>query len=384
MIVQGLQYGSEAKGAIAAGIARTWKPDTVATAWGPNAGHTVRDGDFRFVSTMLATAALYPSVQTILIGPGSVVDIKKLAQEIEAARGRLHGKWLVMHPQAAYLKPEHAEQERDLLRIGSTMKGTMQAAMAKMHRKESAIIRHASPSARGDLLLAAHEAGMTLTVSEALYDTAINSSEKLLIEGAQGYSLSIHGMFYPYCTSRDVSPAQVLADCRVPIPTPPAKLAVIGVLRTYPIRVANRKSEDGQEYTSGGFYGDQHELDWAKDLGREPELTTVTKLPRRIFSFSHEQIKKAIRQVRPTALSLTFCDYLEPRPTGTQMGPEVMKLVRALRDTVNDAHMGLPVPLDTVSYGPDMSDIFNVLDPAGNLDHNPFDYDNKDYNEFLK
>lgn len=353
-MVMGMQFGSEAKGSISAAVAKYWKPDTVATAWGPNAGHTVRDGDFKFVSTMLASGALYPSTRDILIGPGSVVDFNKLAYEIKLAGGRLAGKTLHIHPNAAVLKPEHAQLEADLLRIGSTMKGTMQSAVGKMHRNEGAIARGAANLYLDLLREAAAGAGLSVDISKAAYDEVIDSSQKLLVEGAQGFSLGIHEQFYPYCTSRDVSTAQTLADCRVPIPNR-STLNVVGVLRTYPIRVANRASDlNGAEieYSSGGFYEDQHELDWQRDLGREPELTTVTRLPRRVFNFSFEQIREAVRVIRPTSLALTFCDYLESKPD-SKPGLPVRNLINALEMIPNTT-------VGSLSYGPDLADIYGL------------------------
>lgn len=372
-MIQGLQYGSEAKGAVASAIAKNWKPDTAVTAWGPNAGHTVRDGDLRFVSTMLASGALYPSVRTVLIGPGSVVDFTKLAQEVELAGSLLRGKYLVIHPQAAYLKPGNADTERGLLRIGSTMKGTMAAMQDKLHRDVGYVVRGAAPALVDPLLMVAEKVGLSVSFSERLYDAAVDDSEKMMVEGAQGYSLSVHGQFYPYCTSRDVSTAQLLADCRLPFPVGKESVQIVGVLRTYPIRVANRRGGDGQEFSSGGFYDDQHELDWENDLHRQPELTTVTKLPRRIFSFSHEQVYKAIRQLRPTSLALTFCDYIDEGPTfesGMVAGPRTMQLVRAIQATADRTNHSTYV--ESLSYGPDLSDMYRLAHRDGVLAPNPY------------
>lgn len=376
VMVQGLQFGSEAKGAISAGVAKFWFPDTVATAWGPNAGHTVRDGDFKFVSCMLASGALYPSVKRILIGPGSVVDFDRLAAEIVLAGDRLRGKALYIHPNAAVLRPEHAAAEAALLRIGSTMKGTMEAAVSKMRREPEGIARAVKSSVDDCLYDAAAKVGLEISGSEREYNRAVDESDKLLIEGAQGFGLSIHGQFYPYCTSRDVSPAQVLADCRIPLPHF-KDFHVVGVIRTYPIRVANRRSAT-QEFTSGGFYSDQHELDWQRDLEREPELTTVTKLPRRIFNFSHEQLRAAIRQVQPTSLSLTFCDYIDLPPVQWQLGPNTVQFINAIHNTA--LHAGrTSLHVDTVSYGPDLTDIYNVTRASGSIDDNRFQLDKKSH-----
>jgi adenylosuccinate synthase len=372
VIIQGMQFGSEAKGSIAAGVAKNWEPDTVATAWGPNAGHTVRDGDLHFVSSMLATGSLYPSTRFILIGPGSVVDFKKLGDEVMLAGDRVRGKSLIIHPQAAYVKSEHAAMEHDLLRIGSTMKGTMEAAIAKMRREPWSVAAGVSGPIFSTLMARCESVGLSVAISDRLYDRALDDSEKLMVEGAQGFSLGLHGQFYPYCTSRDVSTAQLLADCRIPFPSLQEKVAVIGVMRTYPIRVANRRSPDGQEFTSGGCYEDQHELDWVNDLQRQPELTTVTKLPRRIFSFSFEQIREAARIMRPTMLSLTFCDYLETRPAFAdnegKVDSRVSSLIKGIEATIPFAS------IETVSYGPDLSDIYGVLNDEGHVDQHIFEF----------
>jgi adenylosuccinate synthase len=132
--------------------------------------------------------------------------------------------------------------------------------------------------------------------------------------------------------------------------------------------------EHGQKYTSGGIYEDQVELDWQKDLGREPELTTVTKLPRRVFSFSYEQIRQAVRIVRPTQLALTFCDYLEDKPVFNkdevgEMGPRVRNMIRAIREATDKAGHGVNV--ETVSYGPDLADTFEMA-PGYGVKQNAF------------
>jgi len=114
-----------------------------------------------------------------------------------------------------------------------------------------------------------------------------------------------HGQ-YPYTTSRDVTPWQIAADCGLPFKWAPY-IGVIGTLRTYPIRVNNR---DG---SSGPHYPDQKEIAW-EDIGLKPELTTVTKLPRRIFTFSEQQLAEAVFHCgaywTSARLFLNFANYM--------------------------------------------------------------------------
>lgn len=379
--VQGLQFGSEAKGNVSMAVALQWEPDTVVAAWGPNAGHTAWLGDLKYVHTMLPMGALAPAVQNILLGPGSVINVESLRQELTQAcandRRILEGKYLCIHPQASILRPEHSYREQSLVSIGSTMKGTAEAVMEKMRRSTdpTGLItarQHAKRvmEALGEVCAAA---GVSISISSKIYDGIINTSSKMLIEGAQGFSLGMHQDFYPYTTSRDVSTAQLLADCRIPFPSRPNIIFhVIGVMRTYPIRVANRYKEVRTPSklvdipdevslecvgTSGGYYYDQEEIEWS-DIQRPAELTTVTKLPRRLFTFSDKQIHDAIRIMGVTQLCLTFADYLQP-PADP---PEVV-MSPALRHIINRFDGGAMGPhVKTVSFGPRTSDIFAVTD----------------------
>jgi len=62
---------------------------------------------------------------------------------------------------------------------------------------------------------------------------------------------------------------------------------------------------------SGPCYDDQEETTW-KEIGVEPEYTTVTNLERRVFTFSWRQYKQAIWRCEPDYLFVNFCNYLKP------------------------------------------------------------------------
>ena len=126
------------------------------------------------------------------------------------------------------------------------------------------------------------------------------------MEGAQGFSLGLHNGFYPYVTSRECTPAQICSDCNIPLAMVEK---VVGTMRTYPIRVANRYDEQGNQIGwSGPAYEGQRELTW-EEMGVTPEKTTVTKLTRRIFQFSEEQTRQAMQVVMPDEIFLNFANY---------------------------------------------------------------------------
>lgn len=352
-----LQFGSTGKGALAGALAHIANPDTCAHANHPNAGHTfVKDGR-KYVFTMTANSFVAPSVKTMLIGPGAVVDVPRLVSELLLNKDMFEGKTVVIHPNAAMLRQEHADAEKTLVSIGSTMKGSAEAVIAKMRRSGQGIIGRGvmgqTPEVTAEYITTT--TGIKTLIRYGAYKQAIENSKMMIVEGAQGHSLSVHGRFYPFCTSRDVSVNQLMADCGLPR-SDKFELLVGGCIRTYPIRVANRFDADGVQIgSSGPYYPDQQELNWKDDLGREPELTTVTKLPRRVFSFSHDQLGEACQINRPDFVFMSFCDYLAPDP-GT---PNVLPLpVTMLRESVQTI-AGVPVRL--VSYGPGMEQMYAAI-----------------------
>jgi hypothetical protein len=100
---------------------------------------------------------------------------------------------------------------------------------------------------------------------------------------------------------------QLLSDTLLPMHS---VTNVIGVCRTYPIRVANRYKDGVMVGTSGDCYPDQQEITW-ESLGREPELTTVNKLTRRIFTFSDQKIAEAVVRNSVNSVFVNFVNYLE-------------------------------------------------------------------------
>jgi adenylosuccinate synthase len=294
-----MQFGSTGKGLLAGYLANRHYPDGVVSAWAPNAGHTFIDSHgYKTIRTMLPIGTVVDP-RYVFLGPGSVIDVDALGKEVAEARDRGWHGTLVIHQTAAIVTPAHREAEKLYNRIGSTQKGSAQAVIEKMERNPVS-----SNIALNDGFLRL----IAEVVPTSMYLNYLSRCRCVQVEAAQGHSLSIDHGFYPYTTSRDTSPLRVLADCGWPLDR--GIPAVYGTARTYPIRVANRFNERGEQVGwSGPCYPDQREMSWA-ELDRQPELTTVTKLPRRIFTFSEQQIKEAALIGRPDAIFLNFMNYL--------------------------------------------------------------------------
>jgi adenylosuccinate synthase len=341
-VIVDLQFGSTGKGLIAGYLAEENPCDTVVAAWRPNAGHTYIDRNgTKFVHTMLPNGVVSPNLERILIGPEAAINAESLAREIvdAAALLRIHPTDLLsmihIHEHAAIVMDEHREREKKFVKIGSTMKGSAEAVIDKMRRDPDG----RATAGQNKVALGYGLAGRV--VSPEVYAQQLDLGRVIQVEGAQGFSLGINQRFYPHSTSRECTALQVLSDCGIPRAN--NNIEVIGTLRTYPIRVANRYADDcthtangavcGQRAlyfvhhedvvapperhefqprqigTSGPCYPDQTEITF-EEIGQPVELTTVTKLPRRIFTFSEMQFRDALRANGPEYLFLNFMNYV--------------------------------------------------------------------------
>lgn len=335
-----LQYGSTGKGLIAGWLAKRKNYDTAVCAFATNAGHTYIDKSrgINMMTQQLPTAISSPTVVNVLIGPGAAVHADTLRAELDRYGHMLVGKNILIHPQAAVVEDYHADFEISDGRtaMGSTAKGVGEAYIERMRRRPEV-----------NNTVRARWAGTSLqkyVASEAQYRDALQLAEDIIVEGAQGFSLSMYHGQYPYTTSRDVTPWQVAADCGLPFKWA-SYFNIIGTLRTFPIRVNNR---DG---SSGPCYPDQVEVNWS-EVGVLPELTTVTKLPRRIFTFSQQQLDEAIFHCggywNSASLFLNFCNYIaDPK--------ELQALITEI-ETPRVARLN-PPKVNWMGWGPDDADV---------------------------
>jgi adenylosuccinate synthase len=329
-------WGSCGKGGVSGWLANHRFYDSVVCAYGTQAGHSYNDRE-RGLSMMvqqLPVAVSSDTVKSVFIGPGALIHERVLMNEIE--NYLLPHQRLFIHENAAVVTDEHAkrELERGQTKMGSTAKGVGQAMIDRILRDPGT-----KPIARLGFVGTPLE---KYVVDRFTYIEELCKSQYLLVEGAQGFGLSLYHGDWPYCTSRDVTPWQIAADCGLPFEWA-GRMVVWVVMRTFPIRVNNR---DG---SSGPAYPGQRELSW-EELGKPAELTTVTKLPRRVFEFSADQYRHAMThcaagEIR-TRVVLTFADYC------------TKEQILAIIGHADEAGS----PIDFLCFGPDDSDVISVSD----------------------
>lgn len=298
-IVVDLQFGSTGKGLISGFLSCKEDFDAVVCANQPNAGHTFVDQHgTAWIHKALPSGIFSPSLKYVMIGPGAVFDLNRLAVEAKRAYDELPN-WenvtIVIHECASLLRGDHVSKERaGLNHISSTMQGSMEATYEKLQRGlRSNVVKY-----NKEAVLEAVEHSVVVTSSQWL--RRMMAVDNLLVEGSQGYSLGIDAGFYPYCTSRNCTVDRVMSECAVP---GLFDRHVVGAARVHPIRVG-----DTIGGTSGPCYPDQRETDW-ETLGQKEEYTTVTKRVRRVFSFSEQQIEEAITMNAVNDVFLNFCNY---------------------------------------------------------------------------
>lgn len=334
-----LQFGSTGKGLLAGYLARHngVRYDGVVTAWAPNAGHTYVEPDGKkVVNIAMPTSSSIGVVPRVFIGPGSIIHPAQMMVEM-----KLYGKpdLLCINENAAVVSEDHMLREASYgYKIGSTMKGVGEATVQKIRRHisfpgdEKILAKHGLPDELKPFL-----------VTNETYWLRMSQCTNLLVEGAQGYSLGLNAGFWPHCTSRDCNVHQLISDCGIPGSIMREHDHEIwGSCRTFPIRVANRYSQNGMQIgTSGPCYEDQQELSW-EEVGVEPELTTVTKLPRRIFTFSAHQVSEAVFANGVDKVFLNFANYITPKE---------------VRRRINIIESHTPAVVELIGYGPKAADI---------------------------
>lgn len=306
-VVFGGQAGSEGKGAIVGYLARrNPRYKAAICTFMTNAGHTWVDDNTGspVMVQQIPMSVVAPEIDYLMIGPSSAITPSTLLNEISKYDREFNvSERLRIHPRAMIIQPEDVELEKTATKhVASTQKGCGAALARKAMRK--------------NVTLAKDISWMKPFIADttALVNRMIADGHLVLAEGSQGFDLDInHGIEYPYCTSRQTTPLQVMADCGIPHTS---IREVIAVLRTYPIRVGNIVGKNGEvEGYSGPFGG--NELTWDEITRRSgypyrlEEKTTVTKRVRRIFEMDHDRLRYMFQVCAPTQVALTFADYID-------------------------------------------------------------------------
>ncbi|GGF87133.1 adenylosuccinate synthetase [Rhizobium wenxiniae] len=326
-IVIGGQFGSEGKGKVALELVRQHSRSdvTVVRVGGPNSGHTAYDRDGNKWALRQMPAACLDRNVDVVFPAGSYIEPELLLREITDLDYPLDR--VRISPFARVITDEHRDWEKKAgitKAIGSTGSGVGAAVLAAIARNAENLALP-SPSAGENELLRP----FTCDVG-AYLDTALSRNGRIIIEGTQGFGLSLlDGGFWPQATARYTTAAGALAEAGL---SPRVVDNVTLVLRSYPIRVAGE---------SGPLVG---ELTW-EEVGRRTgktglqEFTTVTQKLRRVGEFEPYLVKRAISVNRPDHVVINHMDYIgEPDQLG-RPGTEVENFLEWVTSEIGPVHL---------------------------------------------
>jgi len=329
MVIAGGQWGDEGKGKIVAYLALTDKPRIIARAGvGPNAGHTVYYRGQKFGLRQVPCGFVYEGAR-LLIGPGVLVDPRVVLEEVEitgvADRFGVDGRCTV-------IEPSHIEQDRASEhlkgKIGTTGTGCGPANAARVNRMAK---------------LAAEVAELKRFLADVPREVnnSLRKEETVLIEGSQGFLLSLIYGTYPYVTSKDTTASTLAADIGVG----PTKIDdVLLVFKSYVSRVG------------AGPFPTEITQERAEELDIV-EFGTVTGRRRRIGMFDFDFAKRAVMINGATQLAITCVDKLFKGALGTRRWD---KLPDDAQEFLNKIELELETPVTIISTGPGIDDVIDL------------------------
>lgn len=326
-VVVGGFFGDEGKGKIISYLAIKDNPKIIVRGGaGPNAGHTIRDGDKTYKVRMLPSGFLNKTAK-VMIGPGVVINPSVLLKEIQdfGASGRAFiDKHCGIIEESHLLRDSKGELKE---KIGSTGSGTGPANADRAMR----ILKLAKDI---DSL-----SSLIVDVPEEI-NTAISLNQNVLVEGTQGTFLSLWHGTYPFVTSKDVTASGICAD----VGLGPKKVdEVIVVFKAYVTRVGT------------GPLSKELSLEEAERKGWS-EFGTVTGRQRRAADFDFDLARRAIMLNSATQISITKLDVLFPNCAGKtsfeELSTDAQSFIKNIEEKLN-------TPVTIIGTGPNVNEIID-------------------------
>ncbi|MBD3262092.1 MAG: adenylosuccinate synthetase [Candidatus Altiarchaeales archaeon] len=351
-IVVGGHYGDEGKGKIVSYLAQKDDPDVISRSGvGPNAGHTVWVDGKKYGLRMITCGFVNPNAR-LLIGAGVLVDPGRFLDEIKTTDtdGRIF-----IDQNCSIIEQKHKDEDKkDGGKIGTTGTGCGPAMSDRVMRT--------AKQAKEIPQLKDYVTDVPLQMNEA-----IDAGKKVLIEGTQGFGLSLYYGNYPYVTSKDTSASTAAADVGIG-PTNVDDVYVI--YKAYMSRVGkdpyihylDDKDVEGntmwrnvlERAKKQGIEGENVNEIIATYLG---EVGTVTGRPRKIGSFDFELARYSAKVNGATQICVTCLDKLFPECAGakekSQLSEQALDHVKAIEESVG-------VKATLISTGPDVYDVIDL------------------------
>ncbi|RJS79169.1 adenylosuccinate synthetase [Candidatus Bathyarchaeota archaeon] len=325
-VITGAFWGDEGKGKIISYLALKDKPDICVRTGSVNAAHTVWYKGKRYALHMVPSTFIYEKCR-LLIGAGANVHVQKFLEEVELTNVKDR---IGVDRQASIIEEKHSIQDKTsahLRGLGTTGWGVGPAIEERVRR--TAKLAKDIPELQPYLTDVAGE------VNEAL-----ENGKKIVLEGTQGFMLSLFHGTYPYVTGRDTSASAICSEAGVG----PTKVDdVLIVFKAFITRVGAGPLPgeiSKEEAIKRGWF------EKAAGTGRD----------RRSAPFNFELAKKAVKVNGATQAAVTKLDILYPKCKGVRNYDE---LPEDAKKFINEIEKQTGIPVVLIGTGPDASDIID-------------------------
>lgn len=326
-IVVGGQWGDEAKGKICSYLALKDCVDVSCRAGlGPGAGHTVVHDGVSYKLRQIPSAFVNPRSR-LLIGPGTLIREDILLREISELGVETR---IGIDPRATVIEASHIYNDVTDPYLASTIESTGSghgpclAARALRKAELAETLESLKPF---------------LCDVPVVLNEALDAGQRVLVEGTNGFGLSVLFGTYPYVVGKDSTASTAAADVGL---GPRRVDDVILVFKTFPTRVGK------------GPFPTELDPEEAERLHIH-EVGTVTGRPRRIGHFDFDAAAAASRVNAPSQLAVTFLDRVDPNCKGCSwhtLSHEACVLVAQIERACG-------VPATLLGTGPETMDIID-------------------------
>jgi len=323
-VIVGAFWGDEGKGKIISYLALKDNLDFCVRTGSVNAAHTVWMEGKKYALHMVPAAFVNPKCR-LFIAAGANVQVAKFLEEVELTK--VH-KRIGIDNNASIIEDKHAAQDKasaHLKGIGTTGWGVGPAIEER--------VRRTSKLAK-DLPELQHYVVDTVTE----INEGIDQGKRVLLEGTQGFMLSLYFGTYPYVTGRDTGASAIASEAGV---GPTRVDDVLIVYKSFITRVG-----------AGPLPGEMTKEE-AQKRGWF-ETAAGTGRDRRSAPFDYDLAKKTAKINGATQAAVTKLDSIYPECKGKRRFDELQSEAKQFIKEI-EKQTGVPVTL--IGTGPDALDI---------------------------
>lgn len=326
-VIVGAFWGDEGKGKIISYLALNDKLDFCVRTGSVNAAHTVWMKGNKYALHMVPAAFIQEKCR-LLIAAGANVHVGQFFKELELTK--VDASRIGIDQMASIIEEKHSIQDKASAvnkGIGTTGWGVGPAVEERARRT--------AKLARDIPNLKSYLADATAEINDG-----IDAGKKVLLEGTQGFMLSLYHGTYPYVTSRDTGASAICSEAGV---GPTRVDEVLIVYKGFITRVG------------AGPMAGEISMEEAKRRGWF-ETAAGTGRNRRSASFDFDLARKNARINGATQAAMTKLDCLFPDCRSARKFEELSKEAKQFIKKVEEK-TGVPVVL--IGTGPEALDIID-------------------------